>query len=154
MAYLISRTTDRDLLCWNIRIALVSLNPTQRHCFGSFCIHVLTNDGLPNAHVTTPLYFLSSRLLDSFCVKQSSCREQKGSPSKQSSCGDGPAETAATSESSSPPRMLSRTTLRMDSTNSTRYGADANPLFTCMCLSRSNPETLSHNFSSASARSG
>ena len=98
------------------RIALVSVNPTQRHCFGSFCIHVLTKDGLPNAHATTPLDFLPFRLLES--------------SAKQSSCGDGPAENAATSESSSLPRKSSGTTLRKDSTNYTRYRANSNPVFT------------------------
>ena len=62
---------------------------------------------------------------------------------KQSSCGDGPAEKAATSESSSLLRRTTRMTFRKDSTNSTRYRADAKPCFTCTCLSSSPPKTLS-----------
>ena len=42
----------------------------------------------------------------------------KVSSAKQSSCGDGPAENTATSQSSSLPRRSSRTTFRKHSTNS------------------------------------
>ena len=77
----------------------------------------------------------------------------EASSAKQCSCGDGPAESAATPESSSLPRRSSRMAFRTDSTNTTRHRADAKPVFTCMCLSGATPETPSHYFSSASARS-
>ena len=41
---------------WSITIILVSVNPTERHCFGSF--RILTKNGLPNAHTGLPLVSL------------------------------------------------------------------------------------------------
>ena len=53
------------------RTTLVGVDPTQGHCLGSFCSHVLTKDGLAKAHATAKLDFLLSCVLDSFCFKHS-----------------------------------------------------------------------------------
>ena len=96
---------------------------------GSFYIHVLTKDGLPNAHATAPMDFLSSRLLG-LCLFQALRHARRRQPSaKQSSCGDGPAESAASSKSSSLPRRSSRRTFKKDSTNSTGDRAEGESTF-------------------------
>ena len=127
---------------WTPRIALVGVDSTQRHCFGSFCIHVLTKDGLPNAHATTQLDLLSSlRALLSVSSTPPSTSSTQASCAKQSSCGDGPSENAATSNSSSSPRRSQDTELVPH--HWSRARACQNQLHKCVRpISRAHPPSL------------
>ena len=66
----LSHDLSRPVVC-STRVTLVGVDPTQKHCLGSFCVHVLTKDGLLNAHGTTSLDFVLSCLLDPLCFKHS-----------------------------------------------------------------------------------
>ena len=75
------------------------------------------------AHKTPmPRHHWASSRLACFTLSVSSTPPRtsstKVSSAKQSSCGDGPAENTATSQSSSLPRRSSRTTFRKNATNS------------------------------------
>ena len=50
---------------------LVGVDPELGHRLGSFCLHVLSKDGLPNAHDTAPLDLSLPCLLDPFWFKHS-----------------------------------------------------------------------------------
>ena len=70
---------------------LVGVDPELEHRLGSFCLHVLSKDGLPNAHDTAPLDLSLPSLLDPFWFKHSATHviDKDSSSAKQSSCGDG-----------------------------------------------------------------
>ena len=116
---------------------LVGVDPPQRHWIGSFCLHALrktcSQTPMPRHHGTSSSRDCLTPSVSGALPRTSSTR---ASSAKKPSCGDGPAENAATSEKSSFLRRSARVAYKKDSTKPTTYRADAKPLFTCTCLSR------------------
>ena len=155
MAFLISRTTKRDLQLG--RSASPLSVPTQRKDTVFLLLHPCLHEGRApkrSCHDTMGLLLVLLVLLLLLQALRHARRRQRFLlPDNLRGCDD-PVENAATFECSSPPRISLRTTLRKDSTNSTRCRVDADPFFTCACLSFSAPDVLSRHCSSACAKCG